>query len=229
MAVIPAAIRIASLGLQGAKNLGRAAFTGGRIPGGLVGQKAIEYGVIVPGLGAAFGAAGLPFGYSKPAPAPAAPGPGGMSPQQMDFMYGRQGFSLPWQGQEAFLDRQLRTQRDMFSEGQQTLRMANANNFKLGTTAIAANERLGNRGLDTQLRIADFSTSRQLEGLRDTNRTRVALADRELFGLRDTNRSRIKMADIGARRDMYLADRSVEVARWSGAAGRIATFGSLMR
>jgi hypothetical protein len=228
MAVIPVAMRIASIGLKGAGNIGKAVFTGGKVPGGLAGQKALEYGFIVPALGAGATALGLPFGFSKPQ-APAAAPPGGMSQQQMDFMYGSPGLSLPWQRNEGFMDRQLRKQQEMFTEGQKTLRMANQNNFLLGTTAIAANERLGTRGLDTQLKIADLSTSRQLEGLRDTNRTRVDLADRELYGLRDTNRSRIKMADIGARRDMYVADRSVEVARWSGAPARIATFGALMR
>ncbi len=195
---------------------------------GVIGQKALEYNVIVPALGAGAMALGLPFGAPKPPGATAGVNPAGanqggfmgmgMTPSQQQFMYGSQGFSWPWQSQEGFLDRQLRTQRDMFNESQRTIRLANQNNFALG-----------NRSLDNQIKIADFSTSRQLEGLRDTNATRVALADRELAGLYDTNRSRIKMADIGSRTAMYQADRSVEVARWGGAPMRIATFGALMR
>lgn len=225
---IGAVLRIASLGARGLKTAGRAVFTGKGVPGGLVGQKALEYGLVIPALGSVAGAAGLPFGYSKPAPAPG-PAAGGMSQQQMDFMYGRQGFSWPWQGQEAFLDRQLRTQKEMFSQGQDTLRYTAGLNYNLGTQAQQVQRELGSKSLDTQQRIADLYSGRQLEGLRDTNRTRVALADRELYGLRDTNRSRVKLADIGARRDMYLADRGVEVARWQGSPMRIATFGSLMR
>lgn len=234
-------LRLAPIALKGATRgagaLGKAVFTGKGIPGGIVGQKAVEYGLVIPALGATAAAVGLPFGYSKPAApaaAPAAAGPGMMTPRQQDFMYGELGAGplgtyLPWQSKgPGFMDRQLQAQERMFNQGQQTARYAAG--MSLQGVNLATSRQL--QGLmdsnRSAVRVADLSTSRQLEGLRDTNRTRTALADRELSGLYDTNRSRIRMADIGARRDMYLADRSVEVARWSGAPARVATFGSLM-
>lgn len=222
--VVGVGLKIAQLGLRGLSS-GAKTLTGkGAL--GILGYVGVTEGIKHLVVNPALGAAGLY--YSPHAPAAAAP-PGGMSQQQQNFMYGQQGFQFPWQSQEAFLDRQLRVQKEMSVYAQDTLRQNSRNNFLLGTTAIAANERLGTRNLDTQLRIADISTSRQLQGLQDTNRSRIALADRELYGLQDTNRSRVKLADIGARRDMYLADRSVEAARWGSGPARIATFGALMR
>jgi len=238
--VAAALLRLAPIALKGAARgvgaVGKAAFGPAKgFPGGMVGQELFKYGVVAPVAGAAFTSVGLPWGFSKPAAPAAAPaGPGMMTPRQQDFMYGELGAGpfgsyLPWQNKgPGFMDRQLQAQERMFNQGQQTARYAAG--MSLQGVNIATGRQLqgmmdSNR---SAVRIADLSTGRQLEGLRDTNRTRTALADRELSGLYDTNRSRVRMADIGARRDMYLADRSVEVARWGGAPARVATFGSLM-
>lgn len=215
------AMRIAAIGARGLFNAGKALVTSGaKLPGGIVGQKAIEYGLVVPALGSAAMSLGLPFGAPKPQPGMAPQGvPGmGMTPSQQQFLYGQQGFNWPWESQQGFLDRQLNQQRDMFMEGQRTLRLNNQNNYSLGMA-----------GLSNQYRVADMMSNRQLQGIQDTNSTRVQLADRELAGLYDTNRTRVRMADIGSRTSMYQADRAVEIARWSGAPARIATFGALMR
>jgi hypothetical protein len=102
---------------------------------------------------------------------------------------------------------------------------------------------LGRRQIAGQVRIADFTTARQLAGLQDTNRaalaglqdtnrSKVRIADltsaRQLNAVYDTNTRDIRVAEIGANRDRYLADRNVEVARWGGAAQRSAVFGNIM-
>lgn len=86
MAFLPAALRVAQVGLQGLRGGGNLLTQtyAAKGPAGLLGQKAFEYIVAAPLIGAGARALGLPVGLGG-AP-PAAPPPGGMSQQQMDFM-----------------------------------------------------------------------------------------------------------------------------------------------
>lgn len=215
--VAAALLRLAPIALRGLGGAGKALVGPAKnFPGGMVGQEIAKYTVIAPVAGAAMTSLGLPWGYKQPPPPMPAPA-GGMNPRQMDFMYGELGAGpfgtyLPWQNKgPGFMDRQLQMQ-ERVAMGQQS-------------TFLQGLQHSNN----TRMRMADFTSARNLEGLKDTNQSRIRMANLELSGLQDTNRSRIRMAEIGANRDRYVADRSVEVARWGGAPMRIATFGSLMR
>ncbi|MEX0272487.1 hypothetical protein AB3R30_25575 [Leptolyngbyaceae cyanobacterium UHCC 1019] len=252
--VIGAALKFGSQALRAAPGaFGAASAAWKTLPGPVqfIGGKALEYTTVVPALGAAAMAAGLPFGAPKP-PTAAGAMPGGMmggmgmpmNPDQFNSLYGSPGWSLPWQKEpglyERMQNRQLGAQRGMFDAGQTTQRMGIQRNYDLGLDSNRTS--LGMAGItagtqkylgDRQQRIADLTTSRQLQGLMDSNKTSAKIADltsfRQLNAVYDNNRTGVRIADIGANRDRYVADRGVEVARWGGSVPRIATFGALMR
>jgi hypothetical protein len=112
--------RLAIAALPG---LGKAAgaIVGGKIPGGIFGQKAFEYIVALPLLGAAASALGLPFGYSRPQQPQAVGGGGGLTQQQFDYLYGKPNwqigpFELPFGGQQGLLERQWKAERDLYRD-----------------------------------------------------------------------------------------------------------------
>lgn len=230
---------------KGSVGIGKGGLAG--LAGYVAGGELLKHVAINPLLGAA----GL---YYSPTAAPLAVmgGVGGrgmmgdmaLSPDQFGSLYGQQGWSPPWQHQtglyERMQNRQLGAQRGMFDAGQTTQRMGIQKNYDLGMDSNRTS--LGMAGItagtqkylgDRQQRIADFSTSRQLQGLMDSNKTSARIADmttsRQLNAIYDNNRTGVKIAGIGADRDRYVADRSVEVDRWGGSVPRIATFGALMR
>lgn len=62
--------------LQGGRAIGGAVLGGGgKLPGGLFTQKALEYGLVVPALATVFKGAGLPFGSGAQPQPPVAIGP----------------------------------------------------------------------------------------------------------------------------------------------------------
>lgn len=201
----------------------------------------LKYKTIHPALGLGGAPAAAPAAPAAPAANTGFLGTGaGAPPGMAEFMYGTKGFEPPWQKSEGFMDRQLRQQAEMGRYAQDTIRMRDGNNLRLGMEGIRGQTRIADMFSSRQLQGIDMATSRQLqatdlmsqrnlEGLQDTNRTRLALADRELAGLYDSNASRVRMARIAGDVAMHQADRSVEVARWAGAPARIATFGALMR
>lgn len=230
---------------KGSLGIGKGGLAG--IAGYVATAELIKHGAINPILGAT----GM---YYSPQPPPPAMMGGGMgmmggmgqqlSPGQFNNLYGSEGWSLPWQKEpglyERMQNRQLGAQSRMFDAGQRTQRYGiqmnrelgfDSNKTQLGIAGITAGAQkyLGDR----QQRIADFSTSRQLQGLMDSNKTSARIADmttsRQLNAVYDNNRRDVKIAGIGANRDRYVADRGVEVARWGGSVPRIATFGALMR
>jgi hypothetical protein len=111
------------LAISALPGLGKAAgaIVGGKIPGGIFGQKAFEYIVALPLLGAAASALGLPFGYSRPQQPQAVGGGGGLTQQQFDYLYGKPNwqigpFELPFGGQQGLLERQWKAERDLYRD-----------------------------------------------------------------------------------------------------------------
>lgn len=239
--VLPAlgaiAARVGGTGLlKGAAGKIGGSLTGGKGLGGLLGYVAgaelVKHTLVNPALSAT----GL---YYSPAPAPAPAagagmaGPGGMplNPGQFNRLYGERGL-FPWQNQEGFYEQQAREQRqlqrDLYGQSQETLRYGAGLNYNLGLDSNRTRAQMNRDLIGGQLRVAEIG----LAGQKDTNKSRVRISEIDanvrLNTVYDTNRRDVRIAGIGANRDRYLADRSVEVARWGGAPVRIATFGGIM-
>jgi hypothetical protein len=249
------ALPLLGLGLAGLKALGPKAFqagkalvTGGKIPGGLFGQKAIEYGLVVPALSAGANALGLPFGAQKPAAPAVAIGPNaGMSQQQFDRLYGDPGigvggFRIPGTGQPSFLEQQNNANRQLQRDlgmgqqsvqrdlgfGQQSTQRDIASMGNDTQRMIAQNQKeLGFGQQSTQRQIADFSSRRQLQGMYGGFQRDVAISDRQLAGQYDSNRTQSRIASMYTNLGRYQADRTTENVRISQIAPQLGAIASI--
>jgi len=199
-------------GAAGVRGLGVAATAAwktmpawGRYGAALTGGEILKYGLIHPTFG---------LGGQHQAPPPAGPAmvpnpgmapgmQGGMMTQgQFEQMYGKQGWSMPWENQEGFYQQQARESRQLQRDLANTY--GDVAKYQASTYGDVAKYQSDTQryraGLDYNL--GDLQSSRNLEGLRDTNQTRIRMADYDYQGLRDTNATRLRMADLQTGRDL---------------------------
>jgi hypothetical protein len=234
------AVTAGRLAIAALPKLGKAAGAivgGGKIPGGIFGQKAFEYIVALPLLGAAAGALGLPFGYSRPQQPPqAVGGGGGLTQQQFDYLYGRPNwqigpFELPFGGQQGLLERQWKAQRDLYRDvalGQQYTQRYGVDAQKeiarhgyntqkeisLGQQytqryGVDAQRDIARHGYDTQREIARMNAEIQREIARN-NREMGFASLQTGYATNDLlSRRQLKGLYGGYLRDVALADRNL--------------------
>lgn len=221
---------------QAGGRIAGAAFKGGKIPGGLIGQKALEYGVVIPALSVAANAVGLPFGAQHPAPAVAIGPNAGMTPDQFARLYGDPGigvgrFRIPGTGQPSFLEQQNNANRQLQRDlgmGQQSVQRDIARMGNDTQRMIAQNQRdLGFGQQSTQRQIADFTSRRQLAGQYGGFQRDIALSDRQLAGQYDTNRTQSRIASMYTNLGKYQADRTTENVRISQIAPQLGAIASI--
>jgi hypothetical protein len=239
--------KLAFTAVPRAVQAGSAAFKSGKIPGGVVGQKALEYGLVIPALSTVAGALGLPFGAQHP-PSAVAIGPNaGMTPQQFDRLYGDPGigvgrFRIPGTGQPSFLEQQNNANRQLQRDlgmgqqsvqrdlgfGQQSTQRDIARMGNDTQRMIAQNQKeLGFGQQSTQRQIADFSSRRQLQGMYGGFQRDVAISDRQLAGQYDTNRTQSRIASMYTNLGKYQADRTTENVRISQIAPQLGAIASI--
>lgn len=187
---------------------------GAAVLGNTFATEALKYALVLPVLGVAGRALGLPMGLGTAAPppqAPAAVGGMGLTPKQFEHLYGTKNyqigpFELPFGAQEGYLEKQAREQRALQRElglGIQGTRRYEAD----------IHRDIARSGYRTQESIARMTTNTQRDLTRmmtDTQRALGFAGNQTQYAMADlTSRRQLAGAYGGFQRDVALADRNL--------------------